>query len=84
MKVLLDKAASINATNSDGETALHIAARHGNAQIVGLLLQSGADRSRITSMGATALDEARRRDWQTVVELLEQRLRWLGNRFYRS
>ena len=35
--------ANVNAVQENGETALHIAARHGRFKIVSFLLQDGAD-----------------------------------------
>ncbi|MEP9364880.1 DUF2314 domain-containing protein [Nocardioides sp. CN2-186] len=56
----------------DGVTALHREACAGNAAIVEVLLERGADRDRRTPEGDTALDLARRMGWTRVVDLLQQ------------
>ncbi len=54
-RTLLSQGANINITNSNGHhTALQIAAHRGNASIVRLLLQSGADRTLTSDSGLTA------------------------------
>src|SRR2546423_1616306 len=41
-KYLLEKGADVNAVKTDGVTALHMAARNGNIEMMLLLLQGGA------------------------------------------
>lgn len=57
--LLLDKGASVNATNRDGNTPLHIAAFLCNEEIVRLLLQRGANPSLKNKRGETAVDVVR-------------------------
>lgn len=60
-------------TNADeqGYTLLHREAIAGNKTSVALLLQQGADASRKTSSGKTALDFAQRLEWEHVAALLK-------------
>jgi ankyrin repeat protein len=56
--------------SKSGVTALLLAAAHNNAPIVGLLAESGADKSAKTSDGFTAEDLARQNGNSAVVSLL--------------
>jgi uncharacterized protein len=68
----LQRGADINAVNSVGVTALHMAAHRGHADIVQLLLKRGADASIVTPrQKETALDYARDGGHSEVVKLLE-------------
>lgn len=55
---------------ADDRTPLHLAALHGNSDIMEALLVAGADVGRATSMGSTALEWAAERGWLDGVLLL--------------
>ena len=68
---LLQGGASVNALNAqDKSTPLHLAASKNNAEGVRLLLAARADAKLKNGLGATALDNARRRENHAVVALL--------------
>jgi ankyrin repeat protein len=57
----------------DGRTSpLHEAARSGSAEVVSLLLEHGADASRVDGEGKTPLEIASERGDEEAVELLRQ------------
>lgn len=53
MKELLDSGTSVNYTDIDGRTALHIAACQGNADVVDFLLKNGARVDAMDRWGST-------------------------------
>ena len=55
---LLDKQASVDDVNSDGDTALHLASCHGHVPVVNLLMDDHADLAITNHMGATFLGAA--------------------------
>jgi ankyrin repeat protein len=59
VQYLLQRGATVDATNSFGTTALHFAAFHGYAPIVRELARHGADPRLTNEYGETYLDEAR-------------------------
>lgn len=61
----------LNAKNSAGYTALHLAAMKGYAPIVEALLAAGADPTRKGPQGKTPLDVAREKGQNAIVQLLE-------------
>ena len=61
------------ALQEDGWTALIKAAFRGHEEVVGLLLEGGADREAKDRWGDSALDRARRKGHDGVVRLLEVR-----------
>jgi ankyrin repeat protein/CRP-like cAMP-binding protein len=62
---------SVNASDSNGRTILHIAAMHGCTQIVGYLIAKGVDFSARNRIGYTALDEAAAGSNWLIAKLLE-------------
>lgn len=68
VEALITRGVDLTATNTDGETALHLAAaKVGNADVVRRLLQAGADIDAAAPGGATALSHAA--DEETVQAL---------------
>jgi quinoprotein dehydrogenase-associated probable ABC transporter substrate-binding protein len=56
---LIGRGADVNAVNGEGITPLMIAAARGNIPMLGLLLEAGADATRTSKAGKTALDIAK-------------------------
>lgn len=54
-----------------GNTMLHREAMAGNATVVKVLLKAGADKNVTNNDGQTALDFAKKFNWQPIVELLQ-------------
>jgi ankyrin repeat protein len=52
VRALLNGGANVNAPQGDGMTALHWAAKHGDAELAALLLRSGANVKALTRIGA--------------------------------
>lgn len=69
-RALIAHKADVNAVSTSGVTALMLAAAHNNASMVGLLLQSGADPTKKSPDGKTALDMAIENGNDTVVSLI--------------
>ncbi|KAL0636975.1 hypothetical protein Q9L58_004078 [Maublancomyces gigas] len=55
---LLRRGVDLTATNGDGDTALHVAAKMGNQKIASMLLKAGSKANDTGSGGATAFDHA--------------------------
>jgi uncharacterized protein len=68
---LIATGASINERNNIGETALIIAAKNGDNDLVKVLIRSGANTSIKDNKGFTALDYAKKRKHQQIVAFLE-------------
>ncbi|CAE7831615.1 unnamed protein product [Symbiodinium microadriaticum] len=60
VQVLLMWKGDVNNRDYDGETPLHLAVKLGDAELAGLLLQSGADANATNTAGATPLDFAKK------------------------
>ncbi len=58
VRVLLRNGADVDGRDQDGQTALMVAAQHGEAECVRVLLEGGANRSAKDLRGKTALDYA--------------------------
>ena len=58
LRLLLSEGAVINQAGAHDRTALHYAARAGFTEVVGLLLQAGANKKLVDDQGRTAYDEA--------------------------
>jgi Ankyrin repeats (3 copies) len=71
VKRLLEAGANPNLVCGEGETALTVAADHGNTEIVRLLLAAGADRNYKTPWG-TAAEIAQRKGHAEIVSLLTE------------
>jgi ankyrin repeat protein len=69
-QLLLRSGAQPNVTQTDGQTALHIAARSGNSEMVKLLLAEGADPRLKSNNGETPLHVAAKNCSYKVAELI--------------
>lgn len=63
----------IDRTTIDGETALHLSARHDRAEAMKLLLRAGADPSQRNKQDKTPLDIAQEMGHHTCKELVIQK-----------
>jgi hypothetical protein len=72
VELLLEKGATIEATTSDGRTAMYIAAANGHDAVVKPLLEKGANIEATASDGMTALSIAASNGRKAVVKLLEE------------
>ena len=71
VRALLDTGGDVNAAHGDGMTGLHWAAHHGAPEIVGLLLDAGADIEMTTRLGGhTPLHVASRAGQASTVSVL--------------
>ena len=70
VRALLAAGAAVDASDNKGMTALNCAAYHGHLDVVGLLVDAGANIHLIASNDRTALDAARHFNQPAVVELL--------------
>ena len=70
-RALLAHKAKVNTTDADGVTALMIAAARDNSQMIGLLIQSGADPHLKSSAGETARDIAVENDNLGAIRILD-------------
>ena len=70
MEWLIDRGADINASSTDGATALHIASQEGKEHFVDHLLSKGANINVFGNLGETPLHCAIRRDDHQMVRLL--------------
>ena len=72
-EMLLDAGANPNAVNTEGRSALHIAAQSRQKKTVRFLLSRGADPELQDGKGKTPLSEARMRDLDEIVTLMEEK-----------
>ncbi|KAG0629801.1 hypothetical protein M758_1G131600 [Ceratodon purpureus] len=72
VKQLLDEGASINSSDYDKRTALHLAASEGHVPVVELLLKRGANANPVDRWGDTPLADARKYARKDVSTILEQ------------
>jgi len=70
-RALLARKANVNATDADGVTALMIAAARDNSQMIGLLIQAGADPHIKSAAGETARDIAVENDNLGAIRILD-------------
>ncbi len=69
-RLLIDQGADVNAAQAGGYTPLHQAAAAGRRELVLLLLEAGADSSKLCDQGKTPADYARERRHEEIVEIL--------------
>lgn len=70
VKTLLDLHADINCKAVQSYTPLHLAAKHGNKEIVYLLIKSGADVNAHNNYGDTPLSDAIKSNHKEVIILI--------------
>ena len=73
-RLLIDNGADINSVNDEGQTALHVGARHNRLQIMKFLLESGADFNICDNDGQTPLDIAMGQGNHNAVDILSSRM----------
>lgn len=66
----LQKGANINSIDIEGNTALHYAANYQNKDVVGLLLDLGANKKRKNIYGEMPIDLANKNKNQEIIEML--------------
>ena len=71
-KLLLSAGADINATDSDGKSPLHVAARFGHVEFVQFLIDNGADLEIKNNEGETPLGTAISFGQTEVAELIQR------------
>lgn len=72
IKLLLKTRVNVNATDSEGNTALHYACRMKSQNIIPLLLEANADPSLKNKDGETSIDIAERLRFQKVLYLMKK------------
>lgn len=73
VRALLAAGSDVNGTASGGRTPLILAILFGRTQIIGLLLEAGADPQQRDSLGLNAVDWAERKGFAEEVKLLTRR-----------
>ncbi|KAG0729701.1 Caspase-7 [Chionoecetes opilio] len=73
VRALLDMGATVDFTNEDGWTALHLAANHNSAAVVDMLMEAGAELEARSNTGRTPLAQACRKKQLAVAKKLLQR-----------
>jgi len=63
----------VNFAGSDGMTPLMVAASAGHADVVGYLIENGADVKRKNKKGQTAVDLAKKKGNKAIVKLLTKK-----------
>ena len=74
-RLLLEHHAYIDAASPNGSTPLMMAARYGEASVVNLLLEQGADPTLRNQQGLDAIDFAQQTDRNHVAEAIAQAIR---------
>jgi len=70
VRLLIEQGADVNMPQAGGYTPLHQAAANGRADLVGILLEAGADPAGVCHQGKTPADYARERQHDGVLQLL--------------
>ena len=70
IQLLLERGAKPNIPNKDGDTPLHVSAKHDNRIVTQLLLERGADPNRVNKWGDTPLHIAAERGLPGLAQLL--------------
>jgi uncharacterized protein len=70
VRLLIEQGADVNMAQAGGYTPLHQAAANGRADLVGILLEAGANQELRCHQGKTPMDYARERKHDGVVQLL--------------
>jgi hypothetical protein len=73
VKALLERGISPNATDRQGNTALHSAAAMGRTEIVVLLMDKGADANALNLYGDSPLERASANHQQQVIQILSSK-----------
>lgn len=71
VRLLLERAADIDAASPNGSTPLMMASQYGSEESVKLLLDKGADRARRNELGLSAADFARRAGRESLAKSLD-------------
>jgi ankyrin repeat protein len=71
VKLLLSLGAAIDSVDDRENTALMLAAKNGQTEVVRFLLSKGADKGLRDANGLTALEHAKGQGHQDIVQLLE-------------
>jgi ankyrin repeat protein len=69
-RLLIEQGADVNMAQAGGYTPLHQAAANGRADLVGILLEAGANPGNLCHQGKSPADYARERKHDEVVQLL--------------
>ena len=81
---LLNKRASTDEVNADGDTALHLASRHGHVPVVNLLMDHHADLANTNNVGATFLGAAVKAGMSDVASAIASHKRYSKGLLFHS
>lgn len=77
-RLLINHGASIEAVNEQGQTALHLACRHGHLRTIYLMVESGANVSVKDNVGRTPFDRACENYYIDVLFYFMKQHNWLS------
>jgi ATP-dependent Lon protease len=83
IKMLNENSQFINLRKEDGDTPLHIAARHGNVKLVSEFLKRGAELSALNNNNETPLNIAITNGWNRCVDVINQHIKNTMNQTFR-
>ena len=83
IKMLNENSQFINLRKEDGDTPLHIAARHGNVKLVSEFLKRGAELSASNNNNETPLKIAITNGWNRCVDVINQHIKNTMNQTFR-